>query len=908
MTLVAVPGSDETEELAGSAPPPQAGVERDVGLAAVLRTVLKRDETVRIGPYTVLGRLGAGGMGAVYRAWDPRLERTVALKLLLRADEGGTQLQHEAKALAKLKHPNVVAVYDVGEDARGGFVAMELVDGPTLGTWVESHPGASARAVVRMFVQAGRGLAAAHAVGVIHRDFKPDNAIVGSDGRVRVVDFGIARVHGDADAHPKAGTPNFMAPEQRRGDASDARTDQFALCTALRRSLDPEAGSARSSQLPRQCKAALERGLAEEPGDRWPSMDALLQALDPPARPRRWWLASGMLAASFAALTVHFTADHAPSCAGPRIDAAASWEGHNRASLAARLGRADTPGAPEFLRRMDATVASWSDARVAACGLLHTDDAELAASGARRLECLDLVAEGLDAFALDLTTRDDLALERAGLAMQALHRPHECAAPHETLVGSLPDRELLLEVQSGRVAHRLYDFERAVAQLTPAYERATAAGLHRLAATAALTLAAHTNDKNEQRRRWAERALESAEAAQNVDLMVRAWVRLSYTDVSSSPPGPWEATLEHAVRLGTQGSVQPLTAATLALAQANAAARTDRKPAALAHFDAAIDAYRKDGHLASAGGVYCDKAQTHAALGQMPSALEALDSCLDKLGAVLGETHPSLLLRLGIGMNISMIANDLERTVELSRRAIEVGRRGTHRARIRIAPYVYGAGAYTELGDFERALELLDEGLKLAVSLKSQDAEASIHGQFGGTLSESGDCAAALPHFGAALELAKSQTGTELIRGITFLNRAECSAKLGKSDAAMADVERAWEVIDLPETSTLRLSQVRLDAKISLYAGRLERAAERLAHVEERAEALEFPAGELAYALYLRARVEAERQDHALARSYIDRAEATYVGHTDTANRYREFRDWVAAYDKRTGIKRPSPP
>jgi len=901
--------SDETRDLKRAAPAGPEGLEREVGLANVLSSVLRVDTTVRIGPYVVQGQLGAGGMGTVYRAWDPRLERTVALKLLREADEGGERLQHEARALAKLKHPNVVAVHDVGTDDRGGYVAMELIDGPTLRTWVETHPDASAVDVVRMFGQAGRGLAAAHAVGVVHRDFKPDNAIVGSDGRVRVVDFGIARVGDREDDLATAGTPNFMAPEQQRGDEVDARTDQYSFCVALQRALDLPETPARSGELPRECRAALERGLSEQPGERWPSMDALLEALDPKPRTRRWWAVTAVAAATAVGGVAYLSRSRAPQCPAPGVDAATAWHESERSALERRFADAETPGASTVLRRMDAFVDAWTDARSAACGLLHAADDTLAAQGSQRLECLDVVADGFGSFAEDLVARDDDALHRAGMALDALHRPRECEAPQETLVGSAPDRNLLLEIQAGRVARSLYDHDTAVARLTPAYEQATEAGFHRLAASAALMLAMHDNDEDAVRREWSERALASAERAQNIDLMVRAWVRLSYLEVSAIPTGPWEDALSHAARLAAAGSVQPLTSASLAEAQANGAARTGKHLQALEHYDTAIAAYGEHGAKATVGAVHCDKAQAHSALGDMTQALDALDTCLTLLEDDLGKDHPSLLVRLAIGMKLTMIANDLERTIALGDHAIRVGKRGKHRSRFRIAPYLYAAGANTELGRYPRALELLDEGLTVAKALQSTDGEASIHAQFGATLSESGDCQSALPHLDAALDLRKYQAESELIRGITYLNRGECHAKLGHSDAAMADVERAWAVIDLPETSTLRLSQVRLDAKISMYAGHLDRAASKLAYVEERAEALDLAPADLGYAFYLRARVEAERGDHALAQTYVERAAKTYEGHTESAGtRFREFDTWAKDYAKTRAELTSAPP
>jgi serine/threonine protein kinase len=194
---------------------------------------------IRVGRYRLDERIGAGGMGLVYRAHDEVLDRAVAVKLLrpgFDAQMGTERLQREARAMARLSHPHVVTVHDVGVFEDSVFVAMEYVDGPTLRQWLR-EPRAVGD-VLDVLVQAGRGMAAAHAAELIHRDFKPENVIVGHDGRVRVLDFGLAKplAVGETDAGDFVtitgtvlGTPRYMAPEQFRGEPADARTDQFAM-------------------------------------------------------------------------------------------------------------------------------------------------------------------------------------------------------------------------------------------------------------------------------------------------------------------------------------------------------------------------------------------------------------------------------------------------------------------------------------------------------------------------------------------------------------------------------------------------------------------------------------------------------------------------------------------------------
>ena len=215
-----------------------------------------------LGRYRLERVLGAGAMGVVHAAFDPDLERRIALKVLRRAAasrEARDRLMREARAMARLAHPNVVTVHEVGTSGGRDFVAMELVHGETLAEWLRSRKR-PATAIIDAFLAAGRGLATAHAAGIVHRDFKPHNVLRGHDGRIVVTDFGLARqADGGVSAALDAalpegtptetsapgslagitvtgsllGTPAYMAPEQWSGGAITPATDQFAYCIAL---------------------------------------------------------------------------------------------------------------------------------------------------------------------------------------------------------------------------------------------------------------------------------------------------------------------------------------------------------------------------------------------------------------------------------------------------------------------------------------------------------------------------------------------------------------------------------------------------------------------------------------------------------------------------------------------------
>jgi hypothetical protein len=282
------------------------------------------DHGACVGRYVILSAIGRGGMGVVYAAHDPQLDRQVALKLLRTTDspEEAERLVREAQALAKLTDPHVVAVYDAGEVDGQVFVAMQLVDGEDLAAALQKRRRSEdVSQVLSWFRDAGRGLAAAHAARLIHRDFKPSNVLIDKTGRVAVTDFGIAREQGRthdperralSSANKLIGTPAYMSPEQHAMERATEASDQFAFCVSLWEALfdchpfvadraatsSVEIGIAifegkilpprRRGRVPRRIVDTLERGLSRDPGARWPSMTALVEALGP-AQPRRKW-------------------------------------------------------------------------------------------------------------------------------------------------------------------------------------------------------------------------------------------------------------------------------------------------------------------------------------------------------------------------------------------------------------------------------------------------------------------------------------------------------------------------------------------------------------------------------------------------------------------------------------------
>ncbi|HEX8111104.1 MAG TPA: serine/threonine-protein kinase, partial [Kofleriaceae bacterium] len=241
----------------------------------IANRMFAKDEQVHLGRYHLLEMVGAGGMGVVWGAWDPQLERRVAIKLVKATVPAARQrIEREGQALARLSHPNVVTVHDVGVVDDQIYIVMEWVRGQNLRAYCRTRR--TLREIVAIYRAAGDGLAAAHAAGLIHRDFKPDNAIRGDDGRVRVLDFGLARDDlGGADSEAGssgltrgAGTPRYMPPEQAEGRALTPAVDQYAFCVSLREALAGRNADGKDADIPGWIEAILVRGTARDPGER----------------------------------------------------------------------------------------------------------------------------------------------------------------------------------------------------------------------------------------------------------------------------------------------------------------------------------------------------------------------------------------------------------------------------------------------------------------------------------------------------------------------------------------------------------------------------------------------------------------------------------------------------------------
>lgn len=439
-------------------------------LASLNAKLFDRSETVSVGRFEIRERLGAGGMGVVMSAFDPQLERTVAVKVL--RDDGGPAEQErllaEARAMAKVRHPNLVTVYEAGTYGDAVFIAMEYVEGATLRRWLDRE-ARSWREVIRVFLGAARGLAAIHEAGLVHRDFKPDNVLIGEDGRAQVSDFGLARPqtadisssdlevsdNGDVAATQTlglVGTPNYMPPEQWRGERADAASDQWSFCVALHEALygvRPFGGKnattlltnvlsgdraplpASAPSLPAWLDKLVDRGLSIDPKQRFPSMAHVIATLERGAEERRGRTARAAIAAAVVTggvVGVAFSLGSDKPCKGvaDRLDAV--WNEESKGALMStfdELGAAPTWSRVEMM--LDDRVDAWSAQRDDACAATHVRGEQSEDVLDLRMRCLDRRALEIESIVATLHEVDDTRVPAALRSLERLPGIDVCA-------------------------------------------------------------------------------------------------------------------------------------------------------------------------------------------------------------------------------------------------------------------------------------------------------------------------------------------------------------------------------------------------------------------------------------------------------------------------------------------------
>lgn len=731
----------------------------------------------RVGRFVLLDKLGSGGMGVVYSAFDPRIDRRVAIKVLHGSHDesdarGRERLLHEARALALLSHPNVVTVYEVGTIDERVFLAMELVDGQPLDRWLaERRPW---QEVLEVFARAGRGLAAAHAQGVVHRDFKPSNVVLGAGGRVVVLDFGLARTErlplttdpalprpakaplepGLTDPRALVGTPRYMSPEQFEHGSVGSPSDQFSWCASIFEALYGEppfegdtlaelslavrAGEVRSprapSDVPPWLAAVVRRGLRVDPAQRFPSMDALLLALEGPSRrgwrrPGAWVALAG--AGTVAVAMVWPAAPALAPCTAGQARVEEIWNDARRQAIHTAFDGVSLAFAEDSRRSttaaLDDYAGRWVQAHHEACVATRIRGAQSEAQLDRRMICLQQRLESLDAL-VEVLAHADAAVVRNSVSAS----------------WELPQLEPCAEAETRRVEDAALDAE--------SLERRTA--WRRAAARA---VAKRDAGKHDVARDELEAVM--TQLARAPDLRVRAEVGIELGIVHEKAGeheaaaalverALWDAVQEDELGLQARAATQLVTIVGWQLREAEQGHAWSRMArAVLARMG---DPTHRVSVLESAlGNLSYSEGDFAAAVEHKRRALELRQTLRAADDPRLATLHGDLGLFLGqLGHTSESLAHH--------RRAVALRERGLGPAHPQTAMAYNGlAGQLRRVGQLHESLELYEKARAQYIEAFGPDHTkvAMVDNNMANTLAASGETSAATPYYREAIRI-----------------------------------------------------------------------------------------------------------------------------------------------------------
>jgi hypothetical protein len=786
----------------------------------------------KIGRYPILRKLGEGGMGVVYAAYDDVLDRKLAIKLLrLHSREGQrrARMLREAQGLARLSHPNVVQIYEAGEHGNAVFMAMEFVAGQTLRAWLAQQPRSRAQ-ILEAFTAAGRGLAAAHAARLIHRDFKPDNVMIADDGVVKVMDFGLVRAedanepefdgHPTEDAEPERsnltktgavmGTPAYMAPEQHFGHSTDARTDQFSFCVALWEALlgtRPFAGDSiaaiafnvtrgkiaepsRGANVPGWLRKVIERGLALDPADRWPSMAALLDALGNDPTRRRWTLFSAVGVAALAVGAWSWQraeqARNATAARDARALALAAcedkalgiedvWHEAARGHLEQAFARSKLAFAGETWTRTRASIdeyaKGWTDARMRACVESEIDGTLEQATAALAVACLEERKAALASLVTLLGEADDARILRAVSSTAQLPLLADCTDARQLaqiqLLPEQPELRALAEALRERLARidaldTMGEYETGSREAAAARAEAEALGWAPLTAAANYAvgeLASASGDFASARAAY-EQAMYVAGQAGDDAVALDACVALVYTvgiGLDKPDDGLRMAKLAE-IMLARLDQADGLVAATLHNNVGAIHQRRGEADEALAEFEHALAIYQAvlpSAHP-SISIALNNLGTIHGGEGRLDEALGYFERTLQIRAASLPPGHPRFAAAYENIGNVHALREDYERAGTALEQALAINEANLPPEHLDIANNLINLGnVHFQREDYAAAEPLYRRGLAIRVAALPPESRllGAAHNNLGLALARLGRHEEALEHLNQALAI-----------------------------------------------------------------------------------------------------------------------------------------------------------
>jgi len=842
-----------------------------------------------IGRFTIIERLGSGAMGAVYRAHDPTLRRDVALKLLHvhRKRTGRERFDREARALAKLNHPNVLTVHEVGTVGKDLFIATELVEGQTLGSWLREEKR-SWREIVAVFVAAGRGLAAAHAAGIVHRDFKPENVMIGQDGRARVVDFGLARMVAEPErvgaggtdsslSQPRLtqagsllGTPIYMAPEQLRGQEADARSDQFGFCVALHEALcgcRPFGANSVSALLaaiargpaspPPGCDAptalleVVARGLAAAPKARHASMDVLvaLLARDPVAARRGRLVAAGVAVAMAALVGVvaitwlRGGTRASATCRDADRLAAGVWDAETQDAVRSAFAASERAYAADvFTRvrdRIDGYLEGWVAMRVDACEATRVRREQSESLMDLRMRWLDRRLDELGALVMVLEKADVGVLDRATKAVSEL-TPIRACADANALESAIPPptdpaqravvEELTKEIARAEALRRAGKYDEALEIAAAAAARARTVDYAPIRARAFFTLG-NIQDwlgKGQEAETSLNAAIEEAAFAHDDGLEADSMIMLLYV-VGATEGRPEEAeqlfapARVAAARVSHDEYRQAGLANNIGSILATAGRPAEARPE-LERALALYEAARGPDDLKVADALG-NLGIVAADLGDFEGALAYHQRSLRITEAALGPDHPDVAAALnGLSNKLAVLGREAE-AVESAQRALRILEAALAPDNPDIAmAHITLANAYSHQP--ELSMEHLRRAFDVMKRAYDSDhpRQGIAHTNLADILRAQGNCAEASPHYERALAVFTATLGTEHpMLAYPLMGRGACLFDGGDVAGAKRAQTEAMRLIEGTAADPVLVAELSFGLARTLWAEGRER-------------------------------------------------------------------------------------
>jgi tetratricopeptide (TPR) repeat protein/tRNA A-37 threonylcarbamoyl transferase component Bud32 len=944
---------------ASTSPRPEPAFDKTVaapedGAASAPATLVDQKRPERgqeLGRYFVLELLGAGGMGEVYAAYDPELDRRVALKVIHQApsmdsQEAKARLVAEAQALARLSHPNVVAVYDVGTLDDDLYIAMEYVDGRTLGQWIkEDEPGLEE--VLGALNDAGRGLMAAHEAGLIHRDFKPDNVLISKNGRVRVIDFGVA-FHAQQKEPPVeialkksvpastlssskglVGTPAFMAPEQFVGGDVDARTDQFSFASTLYQSLtgclpfdgdsiltlaeNVREGAIREipedASVPDWLETALRKALTSNPEGRFESMAELLDALTPPVQKSRMpLLMAGAALSAVAVVLFLFIAGggEADPCATASEDMERTWNNETRTLLRNRF----SDGADAWRRSeaiFDRYAQQWSDARTATCRAAVVRKEQSPAVHQARVACLE-------------------------------RKRHELEAAVAVLQGQDADVEGSVQMASGLSSLAACESASGDGRSPGASERQEKAVRDKLARVRMLRLAGRYEDAH----RIAKEARADAKSMAWLSPQAEALVALGLLELSLGKPKVARETLFEGLRIATQARdhLQAAWAWTVLVAvEANGTREYEEAlrwakhgdvaievagadlevRAKLAHYrgnafmrlrkyDQSLDQYREAKALfeKALGKEHMEVAKMHGAIGSslrlsglLDEGIAEIRKSLSMLESIVGTDHPMLTAPLNNLANGLRRSGRLKEAQPLYERAIAIKEKKLGADHPSLASPLLNLALIAQWeGDFEKVEKLWQRALDVRIKRLGENHKMVLTTLAWRAyyLSNKGDTQEALVEFNRLAPLRKAREGVGKSYGRTLGEQCELNRRIGKLQVAQKLCDDALNLVDGAAAS----SRIRILTFRAMVALDQRKSAEAVPYLEKAdaiaAKEKNLHGSNLGMLAFVRARLAAAEDKAEVAAGLVAEAKKHFQ---DAGAGYKHFSDAVQSWSGR---------